>query len=156
MENNDLNKRVLQRLEEKIAIEEFRKKENIKKPNYLLKVASFFIATVIITGNVYTYATYEKDLFSYLLEKIGISEENFVGIDQTEENNETKLTLGNYGIDEDTLMVTYKLKLNKPIDYFVEYLISETTIINVDNIQELEDKKEIFYKIRSELKLQIQ
>lgn len=147
MENNDLNKRVLQRLEEKIAIEEFRKKENIKKPNYLLKVASFFIATVIITGNVYTYATYEKDLFSYLLEKIGISEENFVGIDQTEENNETKLTLGNYGIDEDTLMVTYKLKLNKPIDYFVEYLISETTIINVDNIQELEDKKEIFYKI---------
>ena len=70
MRNNDRNERILQSLERKIAIEKFQKlnsgrdmqKKNMK-PYFILKVASVIAIIGIVSGNIYTYATYKKDMF---------------------------------------------------------------------------------------------
>lgn len=155
MENNDLNKRVLERLEQKIAIEEFRKEENItakketaKKSNHLLKVASFLIVTLLVAGNVYTYATYEKNLFSYVLDKIGIIEDNLIDVNQAEKNNNISLTLENYGIDNSTLILGYKLNLNEKLDYFGDTLCEDSKIVDGEKIYQLQaNHNSTFYKI---------
>lgn len=161
MENNSLNERVLKRLEEKIAVEEFMTSEvksNIKvkskKSNKFIKVASIFIIP-IIAGNAYTYATYNQNIFSYVLDKIGIFTDN-EGITQLNEtknaenslSSKNTLTLESYGIDENTLIISYRCKLAEEYDYFLENLIDYTKIVDGDKEYILEDSgRAMFYKI---------
>ena len=89
---NELKKNVLNKLETKIAVEEFKIKEEIKdnennngnsnnttskvksmrkKNNFLYRVAAVLIG-IIFVGNVYTYAAYKENLFSFIVSRIGI------------------------------------------------------------------------------------
>lgn len=153
--NNDLNKKVLEKLEEKIAIEKFKEKEKIeKKRGTFLKVASVAIVTMLLAGNIYTYATYEENIFSFILNKIGILENyDEKSIDVNDEKvsdikGQNILTLVNYGMDKDTLIVSYSLKLEEKPEYFVENLLGDFYIINGENKYKLNDfSSTYFYKI---------
>lgn len=136
MENNDFNKRILNKLEEKIAIEEFRKENNIqkkKKSNVFLKVASFIAVLSIVSANLFTYATFKQDVITYVLDKLGIftgnNKESLVQINETQECNDITLTLENYVIENDILIIGYKLKANKDVDLGVKYIIDDTNLI---------------------------
>lgn len=155
MENNELNKRVLERLEQKIAIAEFKEAENKKKTNTnfisLSKVASAFIVTGVLASNIYTYATYNTNVFSWVLNKFGIFEDydkesNEVNV--TKVNNAISLTLTDFGIDKDTLIVGYNLKLDKD-EEFVESLFDNTKILSNSKYYSLNDNnsKELFDKV---------
>jgi len=132
MRNNDRNERILQSLERKIAIEKFQKlnsgrdmqKKNMK-PYFILKVASVIAIIGIVSGNIYTYATYKKDMFSVVLEKIGMLSEyqnERKDVNVTNESEGYKLTLTDYGIDEDTLIVGYDLELPRKIENEMHFL----------------------------------
>jgi len=65
MRTNDRNERILQSLERKIAVEKFRKaslekdeQKKIVRPYFILKVASVIAIIGIVSGNIYTYASY--------------------------------------------------------------------------------------------------
>ncbi len=138
MENNDLNKKVLRRLEEKIAIEEYSKKHNItpKKKNSIFKIACIIIAGVLITGNFYTYATQNKDIVTYVLDKINFI--NVVNVKDIQNGDKATLILENYGFDEDTLIIGYKLKIKNPEETFINNLFDSSRIVDGDDIYGLE------------------
>lgn len=138
MENNDLNKRVLRRLEEKIAIEEYTKKHNIypKKKKSFFKVACIIVVGVLITGNFYTYATQNKDIVTYVLEKINLL--NLIDVNDTQTGEKASLTLENYGFDEDTLIIGYKLKIKNSEESVINNLFDSSRIVDGDEIYGLE------------------
>lgn len=138
MENNDLNKRVLRRLEEKIAIEEYTKKHNTtpKKKKSFFKVACIIVAGVLIAGNFYTYATQNKDIVTYVLEKINLL--NVVDVNDIQTGEKASLTLENYGFDENTLIIGYKLKIKDSKETFENNLFDSSRIIDGDKIYGLE------------------
>lgn len=97
---------------------------------------------------MYTYATYEKNLFSYVLDKIGIIEDNLIDVNQVEKNNNISLTLENYGIDNSTLILGYKLNLNEKLDYFGDTLCEDSKIVDGEKIYQLQaNHNSKFYKI---------
>ena len=145
--NDELNKRVLEKLEKKISAYEFKKQENtnekqskkiVKMP--FLKVASFTIILGLLAGNVYTYATYNENMFSYILNKIGIFENyeknskevNITGENQVKNEN-CQLTLVSYGADKDMLVFKYRLELENPIEFHKE-VIDNVKIKNDDGV----------------------
>lgn len=144
MQNNeDLEKRVLEKLEQKIAVEKYKsenKQTKKKNNNILLKVASLVLVVGLISGNAYTFAKYDENMFSWVLKKIGIFEEydeakKSVGVKAVD--NGVSLTLMDYGVDKDTLIVGYKLELEKPIQmarYLADssYLECNDKIYNID------------------------
>ncbi|MBQ7410049.1 MAG: hypothetical protein IJW20_01540 [Clostridia bacterium] len=139
MENKDLNQRVLKRLEEKIAIEEFRKENNTqvkKKTNMFFKAASFIIVAGIVGGNIYTYATYNQNIISYVLDKLELFDVTQVNDVQVDEN--ASLILESYGFDDNTLIVGYKLKVNNVEETFVNNMIDISRIIDGENVYGLE------------------
>lgn len=154
MENNfqnNLNKRVFEKLETKIAIENFKEKEKNSNQSYTtIKVASILIIVGIITGNIFTYAKYNENIFSWVLNKIGMFQsysEEKTELNIVKENNGVTLTLMDYGIDENTLIIGYSLKLNES-EEFVEKIYDSSRIISGTDIYGLEDKNtEIFNKI---------
>ena len=167
MRNNDRNERILQSLERKIAIEKFQKlnsgrdmqKKNIK-PYFILKVASVIAIIGIVSGNIYTYATYKKDMFSVVLEKIGMLSEyqnERKDVNITNDSEGYKLTLTDYGIDEDTLIIGYDLELAKKIEnkirFFDNSKISDgdkvwkiDTNSNIETFTKITDTKYRVYK----------
>lgn len=145
MENRDFNKRILNRLEEKIAIEEFRKENNIqkkKKSNVFFKVASFITVLGVIGANLYTYATFKQDVITYVLDKLGIfnedNKESLVQVNETKESNDITLTLENYAIENDILIIGYKLRADKDADLGVKYIIDDTNLISNDKTYHLD------------------
>lgn len=144
MENNDLNKKVLRRIKEKIAIDEFiqeNKNYKPKKKTSFLKVASFAIIATVVTGNIYTYATQNKDIVTYVLDKLEIltkNEESFVQVNETKDGEKATLTLENYGFDEDTMIIGYKLEIKNPEESFVNYLIDNSRIVDGEKIYGLD------------------
>lgn len=162
MENNfnsDLNERVLEKLEQKIAIEEFKEKEQIEKKQNrkrgtFWKVASVAIVAILLAENAYTYATYEQNIFSFILNKVGIlenySEKNIEVNDEklSDVEGENILTLVNYGMDKETLIVNYNLQLEEKPEYFMEKLLGDFTIVDGENVYILEEHHlTSFYKI---------
>lgn len=161
----DRNKRILQTLETKIAMEKFeqeslaqnRRKEGVR--SYIaLKVGAAATLLGLVAGNIYSFATYKKDMFSVILEKMGIfSEYQNTGkdINMTSYNNEFKLVLTDYGIDEDTLIIGYDLELPKKIEnkiYFLDNskLKCEEKIWEIDtnsNIESFTKVNDTNYKI---------
>lgn len=162
MENKDLNKRVLERLKQKIAIEEFKKenkqeKNNQRNSNALLKVASLVLVASLVAGNAYTYATYDTNIFSYALDKLGIfsNKENVVKINEEKQDTNASLTLESYALDQKTLLIGYRLKFNEKPEYFLEYLTEDTKIIDGENVYGLNKSiSSSFYKI-SDLEYEI-
>ena len=167
MRTNDRNERILQSLERKIAVEKFRKaslekdeQKKIVRPYFILKVASVIAIIGIVSGNIYTYATYKKDMFSVVLEKMGMlsgyqNERKDVNI--TNESEGYKLTLTDYGIDEDTLIIGYDLELAKKIEnkirFFDNSKISDgdkvwkiDTNSNIETFTKITDTKYRVYK----------
>ncbi len=154
MENNfndDLEKRVFQKIEKKIAIENFKRKEEKKVQSYTgIKVASILIISAILLGNAFSYATDNENIFSWILNKIGIfqeysNEKNDVNI--TKESEGISLTLNDYGIDRNTLIVGYTLKFEKK-EEFIEKLFNDSKIVSGTDVYGLEDKNiELFYKV---------
>lgn len=144
MENNDLNKKVLRRIKEKIAIDEFiqeNKNYKPKKKTSFLKVASFAIIATVVTGNIYTYATQNKDIVTYVLDKLEIltkNEESFVQVNETKDGEKATLTLENYGFDEDTMIIGYKLEIKNPEESFMNYLIDNSKIVDGEKIYGLD------------------
>ena len=138
MENNDLNNRVLDKLENKIAILEFKEKEKAKKPHKILKVASFLILTSLIAGNAYTFTEYKKDFFSYVLDKIGIFqnyERDVNKVNQVQESNDITITLETYSMDKETLIIGYNIKTKNQIDY----------INNISEKSKIVDGNDLYY-----------
>lgn len=151
MENRDFNERILKRLKEKIAIEEYRIENNIqkkKKSNVFFKVASFIAIIGIASANLYTYATFKQDVITYVLDKLGIfnenNKENLVQINQIQESNNITLTLENYAIENNTLIIGYKLKASKDTDLGVGYIIDDTNLINNDKQYHLNKSTSMF------------
>ena len=129
-----LNEKILEKLETKIAIAEFEEKEemksqvkNVKKSkmkSYIgARVASIIAIIGLVSGNVYTFATYQKDLFTVILEKVGIFEayeEEKTAVNLTKEGKNATLTLVDYAIDGDTVIVGYNLKLKEENEMLVK------------------------------------
>ena len=162
--NDELNKRVLEKLEKKISAYEFKNQENTnEKQNKkivkmtFLKVASIAIVMGLLGGNVYTYATYNENMFSFILNKIGIFENyennskevNITGENQVKSEN-CKLTLVSYGADKDMLVFKYKLELEEPIEFHKE-VIDNVKIKNDDGVYGIEDfmatRRNVYEKI---------
>lgn len=137
MENNDLNQKVLRRLEEKIAIEEYIQENNpqTRKKKSFLKIACV-IAMILITGNIYTYATQNKDIVSYVLDKINLL--NVIDVNDIQTGEKASLTLENYGFDEDTLIIGYKLKIKDLDETFINNLFDISRITDGDEIYGVE------------------
>lgn len=154
MENNfndNLEKRIFEKLEKKIAIENFKRKQKKKFQSYTgIKVASILIISAMLLGNAFSYATDNENIFSWILNKIGIfqeynEEKNNVNI--TKENNGISLTLTDYGIDRNTLIVGYTLKFEQK-EEFIEKLFNDSKIVDGTDVYGLENKNtELFYKI---------
>lgn len=154
--NNELNKRVLKELERKITINKFIEKNGVKMKNrkerYFIgiKVASIVLVLGIIIGNAYTYATYDENIFSFILNKIGIFEEykkDSKDVNITQINNDISLTLTDYGIDSNNLIVGYNLKLKEEKEFNKE-IFDETKISNGTEIFSLENNGvQLFSKI---------
>lgn len=149
--NDDLEKRIFKKLEKKIAIENFKTKEKKKFHSYAgIKIASILIVSAMILGNAFSYATDNENIFSWILNKIGIfreydEEKNNVNI--TKESNGISLTLTDYGIDKNTLIIGYNLKLDQK-EEFIEKLFNNSKIVNGTDVYGLEDKNtELFYKV---------
>lgn len=149
--NDDLEKRIFKNLEKKIAIENFKTKEKKKFHSYAgIKVASILIVSALILGNAFSYATDNENIFSWILNKIGIfkeydEEKNDVNI--TKENDGISLTLTDYGIDKNTLIIGYNLKLEQK-EEFIEKLFNSSKIVNGTDVYGLEDKNtELLYKV---------
>ena len=146
--NDEFGKRILEKLEKKIAISEFQKQENIRKVNnykkiVLLKVASFIMIVILITGNVYTYATYNQNMFSYLLNKIGIFndyDEHHHDVNQIQNNDGNILTLNSYAVDKETLILNYRLKLKEKQKFHNE-IFDQTKIITNSGTYDLDESK---------------
>lgn len=160
-DNEELKNNVLKKLEQKIAIEEFKEQEQIKnnkkelrRKGSFLKVASLLVIAFLLTGNVYTYATYEQNIFSYIFTKVGILEnyaEKSIEVEQeiiSEDYGGNSLTLVSYGMDKETLLVNYHLKFSEEQEYFVETLFETASIVDGDKSYNL-DKNNFssFYKI---------
>lgn len=160
MENNELNKRVLQKLENKISIENF-KQESAKKaykPKIKtwigMRAASITIIAGLLGGNVLSYATVHEDLFTcvkkLLLDNIGITEEYNKEKIETEivsENNEIEMTLKEYAIDKENLIIGFNMKLPCPIEFEKE-TVSHTTISNNNETFDISSSNKcIFNKI---------
>ena len=160
-DNEELKNNVLKKLEQKIAIEEFKEQEQIKnnkkelrRKGSFLKVASLLVIAFLLTGNVYTYATYEQNIFSYIFTKVGILEnyaETSIEVEQeiiSEDYGGNSLTLVSYGMDKETLLVNYHLKFSEEQEYFVETLFETASIVDGDKSYNL-DKNNFssFYKI---------
>lgn len=150
--NDELNKRVLEKLEKKISAYEFKNQENTNEKQSkkivkmsFLKVASIAIVIGLLGGNVYTYATYNENMFSYILNKIGIFENyennskevNITGENQVKSEN-CKLTLVSYGADKDMLVFKYKLELEEPMEFHKE-VIDNVKIKNNDGVYGITD-----------------
>lgn len=166
MENNEFNKKVLDKLEHKISVYEFVKKEKIEnkklnsnKNKFLIsKIAAAVILTSFIGGNVYTFATYKENLVSWSLKKIGIVSEyneikQDVGISQKDLQG-TELTITDYGMDANNLIVGYKLKFNeKPENNIYEELFENAIIkdgedlYNINSMEQYYSHRQMFQKI---------
>lgn len=130
--SEDRNNRILQKLEKRIAMENFeqenllenRKKQSLK--TYVaLKIGSIVALLGLVVGNVYSFATYKKDMFSVILERMGIFSEyesTSKAINITSDNNGFKLVLKDYGIDEDTLIIGYDLELPRNIENKMHFI----------------------------------
>ena len=160
-DNEELKNNVLKKLEQKVAAEEFKKQEQIKnnkkelrRKGSFLKVASLLVIAFLLTGNVYTYATYEQNIFSYIFTKVGILEnyaETSIEVEQeiiSEDYGGNSLTLVSYGMDKETLLVNYHLKFAEKQEYFLERLFETASIVDGDKSYNL-DKNNFssFYKI---------
>lgn len=150
--NNERNERILHLVEEKIAVDKFEKsnlRKDIQKNNmglhWVLKVASVVAVLGVISGNIYTYATYKKDMFSVILEKVGIFSEyqkDKKDVNITYNSNEFELTLTDYGIDEDTLIIGYNLKLKEKVENEI-YFLDNSRLSDGEKIWEIDTKSNI-------------
>jgi len=161
MENNfnqeKLKKRVLEKLQNKIASEEFKNKENIEKgekrksKNNGFKVAVIFMVGMLV-GNGYTYATYNENLFSFILSRVGIISEYNEKSTVVEQDgvaiNNNSLILSSYAMDEENLVITYKLKLAEKVERFEDYFQENPRIVDSGKTYTISEKSRIsFYKI---------
>lgn len=161
MENNfeqeKLEKRVLEKLQNKITTEEFKNKEKIKKvkkrknKRIALKVASFLVGGILV-GNVYTYATFNENLLSFILSRSGIindyTEKSIMVEKEDVSINNNSLTLSSYAMDNESLVITYKLKLSADVEYFEEFLADSSKIVDGENTYSISEESRVsFYKI---------
>ena len=156
--NNPDKKRILEKLENKIAIDNFESSDTgftEKKPHNfkIVKVASFIVG-VFLVGNVITYATNKTDLFTwsknFILSKIGISneyEKKKIDINISKDYNGIILNVTDYCIDTENLIIGYNIKFPNKTE-FAKETVSSTTISNGNDIFEISDtRKSIFHKI---------
>ena len=108
----------IQKAFEKIEENEKQEKE-IRKQNRkfnfsrVLSLAASFIVVIFLAGNGVAYAKGEPNIYSWILEKIGIAknyEEIKININKTVENNGVKITLLDAGYDKNYLVVGYKIQ----------------------------------------------
>lgn len=155
MENKDFNKRILEKLENKIAIENFKsenKIENrIRKNKFSgVKIASLITVTALLAGNIITYATTRENLFKWVLDRIGISkeyEQEKIETNLQKNYNNITVTLKDYGIDKENLIIGFNLNLSEKVD-FIHDTFSNATISDGNNIFDItEGRKSLFYKV---------
>lgn len=165
--SEDRNNRILQKLETKIAMEKFeqenfaknRKKESLK--SYIaLKIGAAATLLGLVAGNIYSFATYKKDMFTLILQNIGIFSEyqnTSKDVNMTSYNNEFKLVLTDYGIDEDTLIIGYDLELPRKIENEIHFFDNSKlkdeeraweikTNSNIESFTKINDTKYKIYK----------
>lgn len=151
MENNTLEDKVWEKLEKKMAIDNFEKIENItkkekikmKKYNFK-KVSSFCLVALFLASNLYSYATENKNIFTWAFDKLGITqkyEENKIDINESQTSNGYELVLENYGLDKDTLIMTFDLKSEEELE--IEYpFIEEADIYFYESIKIIDENNQ--------------
>lgn len=112
-------------VEEKIqkAFEKIEENEKLEKElnkqkgkfnfSRVLSLAASFVMAIFLAGNGVAYAKGEPNIYSWVLEKIGIQkeyEEIKTDINKTVENNGVKITLLDAGYDKNYLVVGYKIQ----------------------------------------------
>lgn len=101
-----------QKIEEKEKNMENKKVYSVKLSK-ILSMAASFIIVVVLAGNGIAYAKGEDNIYSWLLEKIGITkeyEEVKNEINQTVENSGLKITLLDCAYDANKFIVQYKVE----------------------------------------------
>jgi len=95
----------------------------------LISIAASLVLVLFLVGNGIAYATGNPNIYSFILEKLGIYEEYEEIKTQTNlvsESNGIKATLLDIGYDDNFLIVGYKLEgenlYNKILDNYVEIL----------------------------------
>lgn len=120
------------RIEENEKIEKEVKKSK-SKINFsrVLSLAASFVMMVFLAGNGVAYAKGEPNIYSWVLEKIGIQkeyEEIKTDINKTVEDNGVKITLLNAGYDKEELVVGYKIEIKEGFGEDIEEKIEGVCI----------------------------
>lgn len=102
------------KIEENEKIEkEVKKQKNKFNFSRVLSLAASFVMMVFLAGNGVAYAKGEPNIYSWVLEKIGIQkeyEEIKTDINQTVENNGLKITLIDCAYDSNKFLICYKIE----------------------------------------------
>ena len=143
MEDKFLEDRIWEKLEKKMAINEFDNIEDIKKKEKsdfkkisFGKVASLVLLTLFLAGNVYAYTTENKNIFQWAFDKLGITEryeQSKINVNETKIYDDYTLTLEDYGLDKENLIICFDLKSKNDLN--IDYpFIEEPDIYFYENI----------------------
>lgn len=98
---------------------------NVMKFNYgkMVGIAASFATAIFLIGNGIAYAMGNDNIYTWILERIGIQEayeEIAENVNLTQESDEVKITLDKVGYDEKLLVISYKIQsdglYNKVLD----------------------------------------
>ena len=106
--------KAFERIEENEKLEKQVKKQKGKfNFSRVLSLAASFVMAIFLVGNGVAYAKGEPNIYSWVLEKIGIKkeyEEIKTEINQTVENNGLKITLIDCAYDSNKFLICYKIE----------------------------------------------
>lgn len=110
-------KEKIQKTYEELEKSEMNKKDIEKRSKFklskILSIAASFVLVVFLAGNGIAFAKGEDNIYSWILEKIGIQkeyEEIKTEVDETVESNGFKITVLDIGYDENMFIVGYKIE----------------------------------------------
>lgn len=125
-------------------IEEENKMKKEFKFSKVLSLVATFIIVVFLAGNGIAYAAGGPNIYSWILEKIGIEkeyEEVKTNVNETVESNGIKITLVDIGYDDNFLIAGYKIDEN--FQTVKEKIFNELNYISLDNNLTDQEKEEV-------------
>ena len=129
--NNNLDNKIKKELEENLKVpdivkarmrESFEEVEKLEEKmlkqskinfNKILTLVASFVMVAFLAGNGVAYAKGEPNIYSWVLERIGIQkeyEENASSINAVAESNGTKITIVDAALDDEFLAIRYKIE----------------------------------------------
>ena len=106
--------KALEKIEENEKLEkEIKKSKNKFNFSRILSLAASFVMTIFLAGNGVAYAKGEPNIYSWILEKVGIQkeyEEIKTEVNKTVESDNIEITLIDLGYDSNSLIIGLKIK----------------------------------------------